>query len=61
MQGPALHQLLNVPRTDVTQTGLQAALLCPLELQTASQGIYQEQLQNYNNLKDLQTCRRTNK
>ena len=45
MQGPALHQLLDVPRTDVTQTGLKAALLCPLMLQPASQGIYREDLQ----------------
>ena len=42
MQGPALHQLLHVPRADVTQTGLQAALLRPLLLQPASQRIYRE-------------------
>lgn len=42
MQGPALHQLLDIPRADVTETGLQTALLCPLTLQSASQGIYQE-------------------
>ncbi len=51
MQGPALHKLLNVPRADVTQTGLQAALLCPLMLQPASQGIYREGLQNETVLK----------
>lgn len=57
MQGPALHELLNVPRADVTQTGLQAALLCPLMLQPASQGIYQDELQNETVLKTEDECR----
>jgi len=46
MHGPALHELLNVPRADVAQTGLQAALLRPLMLQSTSQGIYQEEFHN---------------
>ena len=45
MQGPAFHKFLNVPRADVTQTGLQAALLCTLMFQPASKRIYHE-LQN---------------
>lgn len=41
MQSPALHQLLDVPRADVTQTRLQAALLRALVLQPASQRVAQ--------------------
>lgn len=38
--GPALHQFLNVPRADVAQAGLQAALFRPFILQPASQGVW---------------------
>lgn len=46
MRGPALYQLFNVRRADVTQTSLQAALLRPFVLQPASQGIWADPLQN---------------
>lgn len=46
MRGPALYQLFNVRRADVTQTSLQAAFLRPFVLQPASQGIWADQLHN---------------
>lgn len=46
MRGPALYQLFNVRRADVTQTSLQAALLRPFVLQPASQGIWADRLNN---------------
>lgn len=46
MRRPALYQLFNVRRADVTQTSLQAALLRPFVLQPASQGIWADPLNN---------------